>query len=113
MKAAAQLATAPSCLHLVLGVPWELSVTLCRYNARMERTLVGYFALAVGRAYMPGICLHQPPPAEVGTPGFAAAAQDASKHRAYRQVSPTLLLMPMSVKSFELLGAPALPQTRG
>jgi hypothetical protein len=36
------------------------------------------------------------------TPGFAAAAWDASKLRAYRQVSSTLPFVPMSVASFGL-----------
>jgi hypothetical protein len=43
------------------------------------------------------------------TPGFAAAAQDASKRRAYRQVSSALPFVPMSVESFGRLGAPVLP----
>jgi hypothetical protein len=42
------------------------------------------------------------------TPGFAAAARDASKRRAYRQVSSVLPFVPMSVESFGRLGAPAL-----
>jgi hypothetical protein len=42
------------------------------------------------------------------TPGFAAAARDASKRRAYRQVSSALPFVPMSVESFGRLGAPAL-----
>jgi hypothetical protein len=42
------------------------------------------------------------------TPGFAAAARDASKQRAYRQVSSALPFVPMSVESFGRLGAPAL-----
>jgi hypothetical protein len=42
------------------------------------------------------------------TPGFAAAARDASKRRAYRQVSSALPFVPISVESFERLGAPAL-----
>jgi hypothetical protein len=42
------------------------------------------------------------------TPGFAAAAWDASKRRAYRQVSYALPFVPMSVESFGRLGAPAL-----
>jgi hypothetical protein len=42
------------------------------------------------------------------TPGFAAAARDASKRRAYRQVSSTLPFVPMSVVSFGRLGALAL-----
>jgi hypothetical protein len=41
-------------------------------------------------------------------PGFAAAARDASKRRAYRQVSSALPFVPMSVESFGRLGAPAL-----
>jgi hypothetical protein len=41
------------------------------------------------------------------TPGFAAAARDASKRRAYRQVSSALPLVPMSVESFGRLVAPA------
>jgi hypothetical protein len=41
-------------------------------------------------------------------PGFAAAARDASKRRAFRQVSSALPFMPMSVKSFGHLGVPAL-----
>jgi hypothetical protein len=41
-------------------------------------------------------------------PGIAAAARDASKRRAYRQVSSALPFVPMSVKSFRRLGAPAL-----
>jgi hypothetical protein len=42
------------------------------------------------------------------TPGFTAAARDASKGRAYRQVSSALLFLPMSVEFFRRLGAPAL-----
>jgi hypothetical protein len=42
------------------------------------------------------------------TPGFAAAAQDASKRRAYQQVSSALPFVPMSGESFGRLGAPAL-----
>jgi hypothetical protein len=42
------------------------------------------------------------------TPGFAAAARDASKRRAYRQVSSALSFVPMSVESFGRLGASAL-----
>jgi hypothetical protein len=42
------------------------------------------------------------------TPGFAAAARDASKRRTYRQVSSALPFVPMSVKSLGGLGAPAL-----
>jgi hypothetical protein len=42
------------------------------------------------------------------TPGFAAAARDASKRRAFRQVSSALPFVPMSVESFRCLGAPAL-----
>jgi hypothetical protein len=42
------------------------------------------------------------------TPGFAAAARDASKQRAYRQVSFALPFVPMSVESFGRVGAPAL-----
>jgi hypothetical protein len=42
------------------------------------------------------------------TPGFAAAAWDASKRRACRQVSYALPFVPMSVESFGRLGAPAL-----
>jgi hypothetical protein len=42
------------------------------------------------------------------TPGFAAAARDASKRRAYRQVYSALPFVPMSVESFGRLGAPAL-----
>jgi hypothetical protein len=41
------------------------------------------------------------------TTRFAAAAQDASKRRAYRQVSSALPFVPMS-ESFGRLGAPAL-----
>jgi hypothetical protein len=41
-------------------------------------------------------------------PGFAAAARDASKRRACRQVSSALPFVPMSVESFGRLGAPAL-----
>jgi hypothetical protein len=41
-------------------------------------------------------------------PGFAAAARDASKRCAYRQVSSALPFVPMSVESFGRLGAPAL-----
>jgi hypothetical protein len=41
-------------------------------------------------------------------PGFAAAARDASKRRAYQQVSPALPFVPMSVESFERLRASAL-----
>jgi hypothetical protein len=44
----------------------------------------------------------------VRTPGFAAAAQDTSKQRAYRQVSSALPFVPMSIESFGRLGAPAL-----
>jgi hypothetical protein len=44
----------------------------------------------------------------VHTPGFEAAARDASKRRAYRQVSSALPFVPMSVESFGRLGAPAL-----
>jgi hypothetical protein len=44
----------------------------------------------------------------VRTPGFAAAASVASKRRAYRQESSALPFMPMTVKSFGRLGAPAL-----
>jgi hypothetical protein len=42
------------------------------------------------------------------TPGFVAAARDLSKRRAYRQMSSTLSFVPMSVKPFGRLGAPAL-----
>jgi hypothetical protein len=42
------------------------------------------------------------------TPGFAAAARDASKWRAYRHVSSALPFVPISVESFGRLGAPAL-----
>jgi hypothetical protein len=42
------------------------------------------------------------------TPGFVAAVRDASKRRAYWQVSSALLFVLMSVKSFGRLGAPAL-----
>jgi hypothetical protein len=42
------------------------------------------------------------------TPGFVAAARDAFKRRAYRQVSSALHFVLMSVKSFGRLGAPAL-----
>jgi hypothetical protein len=42
------------------------------------------------------------------TPGFTAAARDASKRRAYWQVSSALPFVPMSVESFGRLGAPAL-----
>jgi hypothetical protein len=42
------------------------------------------------------------------TPGFAAAARDACKRRAYWQVSSALPFVPMSVESFGRLGAPAL-----
>jgi hypothetical protein len=42
------------------------------------------------------------------TPGFAAAARDASKRREYRQVPSALLFVPMSVESFGRLGAQAL-----
>jgi hypothetical protein len=42
------------------------------------------------------------------TPGFAAAARDAFKRRAYRQVSSALTFVPMSVECFVRLGAPAL-----
>jgi hypothetical protein len=42
------------------------------------------------------------------SPGFAAAARDASKRRAYRQVSSALPFVPMSDESFGRLGAPAL-----
>jgi hypothetical protein len=38
----------------------------------------------------------------------SAAARDASKRRAYRQVSSALPFVPMSVESFGRLGAPAL-----
>jgi hypothetical protein len=41
-------------------------------------------------------------------PGFAAAARDASKRLAYRQVSSALPFVPMSVESLGRLGAPAL-----
>jgi hypothetical protein len=41
-------------------------------------------------------------------PGLAAAARDASKRRAYRQVSSALPFVPMSVESFGRLGTPAL-----
>jgi hypothetical protein len=41
-------------------------------------------------------------------PGFAAAARDASKRRAYRQVSSALPFVPMLAESFGRLGAPAL-----
>jgi hypothetical protein len=41
-------------------------------------------------------------------PGFASAARDASKRRAYWQVSSALPFVPMSVESFGRLGAPAL-----
>jgi hypothetical protein len=44
----------------------------------------------------------------VRTPGFAAAARDASKRVTYRKLSSTLPYVPMSVESFERLGAPAL-----
>jgi hypothetical protein len=44
----------------------------------------------------------------VRTPGFAAAARDASKRRAYRQVSSALPFVPISVESFGRLGARAL-----
>jgi hypothetical protein len=36
----------------------------------------------------------------VGTPGFAVAARDASKGRAYRQVPSALTFVLMSVESF-------------
>jgi hypothetical protein len=36
------------------------------------------------------------------TPGFAAAAQDASKRRAYRQMYSALPFVPMSVESLVL-----------
>jgi hypothetical protein len=42
------------------------------------------------------------------TPGFAAAARDTSKRRAYRQVSSALPFLLMLVESFGRLGAPAL-----
>jgi hypothetical protein len=42
------------------------------------------------------------------TPGFVAAARDASKRRAYWQVSSALPFVPISVESFGRLGAPAL-----
>jgi hypothetical protein len=42
------------------------------------------------------------------TPRFAAAARDASRQRASRQVSSALPFVPMSVESFGHLGAPAL-----
>jgi hypothetical protein len=42
------------------------------------------------------------------TPGFAAPARDASKRRAYRQVSSALPFVLMSVESFARLWAPAL-----
>jgi hypothetical protein len=42
------------------------------------------------------------------TPGFAAAARDASKRRAYRHASSALPFVPMSVESFGRVGAPAL-----
>jgi hypothetical protein len=48
----------------------------------------------------------------VSVPGFAAAARDASKRRAYRQVSSALAFVPMSVGSFGRLGAPALTLLR-
>jgi hypothetical protein len=43
------------------------------------------------------------------TPGFASAARDTSKRRTHRQVSSALPFVPMSVESFERLGALALP----
>jgi hypothetical protein len=46
------------------------------------------------------------------TPRFAAAARDASKQRAYWQVSSALPFVPMSVESFGRLGAPALTLLR-
>jgi hypothetical protein len=46
------------------------------------------------------------------TPGFAAAARDASKRRAYRQVSSTLHFVPTSAEFFGRLGAPALTLLR-
>jgi hypothetical protein len=42
------------------------------------------------------------------TPGFAAAARDASKRCGYRQVSSALPFVPMSVESFGRLGVPTL-----
>jgi hypothetical protein len=42
------------------------------------------------------------------TPGFAAAARDASKRLAYWQVSSALPFVPMLVESFGRLGVPSL-----
>jgi hypothetical protein len=43
------------------------------------------------------------------TARFAAAARDASKRRAYRQVPSDLPFVPMSVESLRRLGAPVVP----
>jgi hypothetical protein len=45
-------------------------------------------------------------------PGFAAAARDASKRRAYRQVSSALPFVPMSVEFFGSLALPFAGATR-
>jgi hypothetical protein len=49
----------------------------------------------------------------VRTTGVAAAARDASKWRAYLQVSSALPFVPMSVESFGRLGAPAVTKLLG
>jgi hypothetical protein len=52
--------------------------------------------------------VHQAAGGAARTPGYAAATRDASKRRAFRQVSFDMLFVPMSAESFVRLGAPAL-----
>jgi hypothetical protein len=80
-----------------------------------------YFAGGAARTPLGYMSLCQVPPVSSSTrrlrpflgalrapPGFAAAAQDASKQRAYWQVSSALPFVPISLESFRRLGAPAL-----
>jgi hypothetical protein len=49
--------------QFVSGVLREVSGALCRLNGRIEQTVAGHLAVAMGRAFMPGV---ERPTAEVG-----------------------------------------------
>jgi hypothetical protein len=66
-------------------------------------TAILYLLVAI--VHQTGECI---PGRRLYSPGFASAARDASKRRAYWQGSFALPFVPMPVKSFRRLGAPAL-----
>ena len=39
----------------VSGLMQEVSIALCRFNARIEHSVAGYFAVGAGRDFMPGL----------------------------------------------------------